>query len=286
MKEHSGMYPVKKMADVLKVSRSRYYAWLKKPWSTRTQCDSELLGIIKTIHEEKRKTYGSPRMHDEIKKKGQKCSRKRVARIMRENDIYARKKKRFKVTTDSSHQLPIAPNVLNREFSVTSPNMVWVSDITYIDTKEGWLYLCIILDLCSRKAVGWSMVSRMEATLVTSALSMAVLHRTPPKELIFHSDRGGQYASKAFRKKLDEYFMIQSMSRKGNCWDNACAESFFSTLKNEEVFCQSYKTRNDARTRIFEYIAVFYNRQRSHSFLDYLSPEEFESHDDWINNVA
>jgi len=286
MKEYSGMYPVKKMADVLQVSRSRYYSWVKKPWSIRTQRDNELLGIIQTIHAEKRETYGSPRMHNEMKKKGQVCSKKRVARIMRENGIYARKKKRFKVTTDSGHQLPIAPNVLDRDFSVTSLNRVWVSDITYIDTKEGWLYLCIILDLCSRKAVGWSMDSCMDATLVTSALSMAVLHRTPPKELIFHSDRGVQYASKAFRKKLDENFMIQSMSRKGNCWDNACAESFFSTLKNEEVFLQSYKTRNDARKRIFEYIAVFYNRQRSHSFLDYLSPEEFESDGTWIKYVA
>ncbi len=286
MKDHSGIYPVKKMASVLQVSRSRYYAWVKKPWCARKQRDSELLSFIKTSHEESRKTYGSPRVHKDLHDKRERCSRKRVARIMRENGIYGHQKRKYKVTTDSGHGLPVAPNLLNQEFFVESTNRVWVSDITYIWTMEGWLYLCIILDLCSRKAVGWSMDSRIGAELVKSALSMAVLHRNPPRGLIFHSDRGIQYASEAFRIELEEHKMIQSMSRKGNCWDNACAESFFATLKTEEVFHQSYRTREEARKSIFEYIAVFYNRRRKHSFLDYLSPEEFESRGGWIKHVA
>jgi putative transposase len=286
MKKNSGVYPVKKMANALQISRSRYYAWLKNPQCTRKQRDSELLDTIKTIHEKSRQTYGSPRVHDELQETGDWCSRKRVARIMRENGIYARQKKKFKVTTDSEHALPVAPNLLNQEFFVESPNRVWVSDITYIWTMEGWLYLCIILDLCSRRVVGWSMDSRIGADMAKQALVMAVLHRNPSEGLIFHSDRGIQYAAETFRETLDKYNMIQSMSRKGNCWDNACAESFFATLKTEEVFHRTYKTRDEARKSIFEYIAVFYNRFRKHSFLDYLCPEEFESRGGWIKNVA
>jgi putative transposase len=286
MKENSGVYPVKKMADALQVCRSRYYAWHKNPLCARKQRDYELLDIVKDIHEESRQTYGSPRVHKDLQEKGHRCSRKRVARIMRENGIYARQKKKFKVTTDSAHKLPVAPNLLNQEFFVDSINRVWVSDITYIWTMEGWLYLCIILDLFSRRAVGWSMDSRIGANLAESALSMATLHRNPSHGLIFHSDRGIQYAAATFRELLDKFEMIQSMSRKGNCWDNACAESFFATLKTEEVFYRTYKTREEARKSIFEYIAVFYNRFRKHSFLDYLSPEEFESRGGWIKNIA
>jgi len=286
MKEHSGMYPVKKMAESLGVSRSRYYAWLKMPESPRRQRDHELLEMIKAIHRDSRETYGSPRVFDALIKREEPCSRKRTARIMRENGIRARQKRKFKVTTDSKHSLPVAPNLVNRGFFVEAPNRVWVSDITYVWTMEGWLYLCIVLDLCSRMVVGWSMDTHMGADLVKSALLMGVLHRNPPQGLIFHSDRGVQYASEAFRDKLEDNKMIQSMSRKGNCWDNACAESFFATLKTEEVFQQSYVTRDEAQKRIFEYIAVFYNRYRKHSFLDYLSPEEFESQGGWIKNVA
>lgn len=277
MKEHSGKYPVKKMAQILNITRSRYYAWLERTPSKRELRDSELLEKIKDIHEKSRKRYGSPKIHEELKKLEEKCSRKRVARIMRENGISANYKRKFKATTDSGHIYSVAPNILNREFDVDQPDIVWVSDITYVWTSEGWLYLCIILDLFARRVVGWSMRTRLSSELATSALSMAVLHRNPSEGLIFHSDRGVQYASKPFRKMLSKFKMIQSMSRKGDCWDNACAENFFSLLKTEEVYMHFYRTREKARISIFDYIEVFYNRQRSHSYLDYLSPDEYES---------
>ena len=218
--------------------------------------------------------------------RGIHCARKRVARLMREKGLKARQKRRFKITTDSRHDYPISPNLLGRDFSVAKPNIVWVSDITSIDTQEGWLYLCIVLDLFSRIIAGWAMESHMKAELAITALSMAVIHRKPPEKLLFHSDQGIQYASGPFREKLDEFKMLQSMSRKGDCWDNACAESFFATLKNEEVFHRRYKTRDEARRSIFEYIAVFYNRQRSHSYLDFLSPVEYELRMSRVHNIA
>ena len=276
---------MKKMAEVLTISRSRYYSWLKSPPSEHERRDQELVDIIKQIFREKRGVYGSPRIHKELKSQDQRCSRKRVARIMRENGLRALQKRRFKVTTDSGHTHPVAPNLVKRQFIVESPNRVWVSDITYIWTMEGWLYLCIIIDLYSRKAVGWSMDSRITVELTIDALSMAFMHRNPTEGLVFHSDRGVQYAAELFRKRLSEFKMVQSMSRKGDCWDNACAESFFATLKTEEVFHRSYKTRDEARRSIFEYIAVFYNRQRRHSFLDYISPEEYELQGS-LQNVA
>lgn len=277
MKENCNKFSVKKMAECLKVSRSSYYGWLKEPVSNRKVQDGKILIEIKNIFKKNKQQYGSPRIHNELKGTELSCSKKRVARIMRENDIAARKKKRYKVTTDSKHDYPVSPNLLNRNFSVNSINKYWVSDITYIDTMEGWLYLCTVLDLHSRKVVGWSMASHMRSELVIDALNMAVNHRNPSKGLIFHSDRGVQYASTSFRKKLKSFSMKQSMSRKGNCWDNAPAESFFSTLKIEEVyFRERYKTRAEARKHIFEYIAVFYNQQRSHSFLDYMSPAKYE----------
>ena len=286
MKEHSGNFPVKKMAEVLNLSRSRYYSWLASPPSEHKRRDAELVKLIKDIFEESRETYGSPRVHQDRGEQGTRCSRKRVARLMRQNGIKACQKRKFKATTDSGHDFPVAPNLVNRDFEVEVPNKVWVSDITYIWTMEGWLYLCIILDLCSRKAVGWSMQSRITTSLTVDALSMAVIHREPKEGLIFHSDRGVQYAAEAFKKHLSENKMIQSMSRKGNCWDNACAESFFATLKTEEVFHRKYKTREEARKRIFEYIAVFYNRKRRHSFLDFQCPEEYESRKGWLQYVA
>jgi transposase InsO family protein len=236
----------------------------------------ELLEIIKDIHEENRKVYGRPKIHDELTRQGITCSKNRLGRLMSENGIRARQKRKYKVTTDSGHALPVAENLVKREFAVEKPNKVWVSDITYVQTAEGWLYLCIILDLYSRMVIGWSMGSRITTDLVNESLSMACLQRNPGEGLIFHSDRGVQYAAEVFRASLDKHHMVQSMSRKGNCWDNACAESFFATLKNEEIYFRSYKTRDEARMSIFEYIAVFYNRKRRHSFLDYLSPEEFE----------
>jgi len=286
MKGHSGEFPVKKMAQVLKVSRSRYYAWLTAPPSARRRWDEELGDLIQEIYEGNRCAYGSPRIFRDVKKLGIACSRKRIARIMSEKGLRGRVKRRFKATTDSMHEFPVAPNLLNREFSVALPNRVWVSDITYIRTMEGWLYLCIILDLYSRIATGWSMSNRLGKELALDALSMAVDHRKPPKDLIFHSDQGVQYASGAFRDRLKENKMIQSMSRKGDCWDNACAESFFATLKTEEVYHRVYRTREEARIYIFDYIAVFYNRKRSHSFLDYMSPEEYEFHNACTQNIA
>jgi putative transposase len=286
MKNHSGIFPVKKMAEIFSISRSRYYSWLTSPSSAHKRRDNELLKLIKDIFEENRETYGSPRVHRDLGDQGSRCSRKRVARLMRENGIKARQKRKFKATTDSGHDFPVAPNLVNREFEVEVPNKVWVSDITYIWTMEGWLYLCIILDLCSRKAVGWSIEARITTSLTVGALSMAATHRKPAEGLVFHSDRGVQYAAEAFRKCLGEYKMIQSMSRKGDCWDNACAESFFATLKTEEVFHRKYKTREEARNRIFEYIVVFYNRKRRHSFLDFQSPEDFESQRGWLQHVA
>lgn len=277
MKDNSTHFPKVKMAEIFNVSISSYYAWLKRKPSAHEQRDKELLAEIKRIFKEMRKKYGSPRIYRELKNTYYHCSRSRVARLMRENGLVARRKKRFKITTDSKHDYPISPNLLKRDFFSKSINECWVSDITYIDTNEGWLYLCTILDLFSRKVVGWSMASHMRAELAIDALDMAVKHRNPPKNLLFHSDRGVQYASKDFRKKLESYNMVQSMSRKGNCWDNAPAESFFSTLKMEEVYThKKYQTREGARKSIFEYIEVFYNRKRSHSFLDYKSPAEYE----------
>lgn len=286
MKEHGGDLPVKKMAQALKITRSRYYSWLNAPPSAHARSDKELGDVIERIYRDNRGAYGSPRIHLDMIDEGIHCSRKRVARIMREKGLRGRQKHRFKATTDSRHDFTVAPNLVNREFTVESPNRVWVSDITCIWTLEGWLYLCIILDLYSRIAAGWSMDSRITKELAINALSMATLHRKPEPGLVFHSDRGVQYAADDFRERLDENKMIQSMSRKGDCWDNACAESFFATLKNEEVFNRLYKTREEAIQSIFEYIAVFYNRKRRHSFLDYVSPEVYESRMACSENVV
>jgi putative transposase len=263
------------MVKGLNVSRSRYYEWLKNP-GDRSQMDEALKIKIGTIFNNKFKRYGSPRILIELLKDNVTCGHNKVARLMREMGIRARPKRRFQKTTDSNHSNPVAPNLLNRQFNVAHPNRVWVSDITYIWTEEGWLYLCVIIDLFSRKAVGWSMSENIDTKLILEALKMAVIMRHPPKGLMFHSDRGVQYTSHDFRKALKRYKMIQSMSRKGNCWDNACAESFFSTLKEEEVFCNRYATRREARNALFQYIAVFYNRERVHSSLDNVSPEYYE----------
>lgn len=286
MKEHSGILPVKKMAQALNISRSRYYFWRTSPPTEHEKRDQELGVIIERIHRDNRSVYGSIRIHRDMKDEGIRCSRKRVARIMREKGLRGRKKHRFKVTTDSGHGLPVSPNLLNRMFTVELPNRIWVSDITYISTLEGWLYLCIILDLYSRIAAGWAMDSQMTTALTVKALSMAVTHRNPGPGLVFHSDRGIQYAAEGFREHIKGYQMVQSMSRKGDCWDNACAESFFATLKTEEVFHRIYKTRYEAMICIFEYISVFYNRKRRHSFLDFMSPEKYESIMTCSQNIA
>lgn len=265
------------MCEVFGVSPSAYYEWEREQVSARQRADAELLAQIRAIFAEFRGLYGATRIHDELCKKGVRVSRKRVARLMREHGIRAKTVRKYKPTTDSNHSLPVAPNLLNQCFCVTEPNTVWVSDITYIWTRQGWLYLAVIVDLYSRKVVGWSLSERMTADLVCNALDAAVLARRPPPGLIFHSDRGSQYASKAFRRRLWRYRMRQSMSRKGNCWDNAVAESFFATLKKELVRSRTFNTRIEARAEIFEYIEVFYNRRRGHSLLGYASPAAFEA---------
>ena len=232
---------------------------------------------IRNIHLKSRKIYGSPRIHDALVKQGEFCDIKTVAKIMNEAGIQAKTVKKFKRTTDSRHSQPVADNVLNRQFDqATKPNQIWVSDITYIWTFEGWMYLTCVVDLFSRKVVGWSMSSRMTKEFVMDALQMAIHQRHPSEKLLHHSDRGSQYCSDQYQTLLKEIGIRCSMSRKGNCWDNAVMESFFATLKKELIHHERFNTRSDARRRIFEYIEVFYNRERAHSALGYKSPEQFE----------
>jgi Transposase and inactivated derivatives len=262
------------------VTRSGYYAWRTRPESERSRENDRLLVQIRIAYKTNKKVYGSPRIHEALRSQGETCGRKRVERLMAENGIMAIQAKKFVVTTDSNHEQPVAENVLDRQFDVDEPNKVWASDITYIPTGEGWLYLSGVLDLCTKTLVGWSMDEKMESTLVTNALEMAYQRRQPESGLLHHSDRGSQYASEEYRKLLLACGMEQSMSRKGNCWDNAPMESFFSTLKRELVHHRRYRTRQEARRDIFEYIEVFYNRQRLHSSLGYMSPADFEKQ--WI----
>jgi putative transposase len=283
IKKHSDEFPVKKMAEVLHISKSRYYTWLKDPF-VKERKNHDLECAIERIFETRRKLYGSPRIHSELKDEGITCGHNRVEKIMRKKGLKARKRKRFIKTTDSNHDYPIAPNIVNRDFTALRPDKIWVSDITYVWTLEGWLYFCSVIDLFSRRVVGYSMSEKIDSVLVSDAIEMALLTRKPARGLIFHSDRGSQYASYEFQNLLKNNGIIQSMSRKGNCWDNACAESFFSTLKIEEVYCTNYRTRNEARISIFEYITVFYNRYRKHTFLDYMSPEKYELN--WFKNIA
>jgi putative transposase len=262
---------------VLKVSASGYYAWWGRGASKREIDDARLIDKIRCIYESTGGAYGVRRIYRQLLADGENCSRNRVARLMRKCGIKARRRRKYRVTTDSKHSSPVADNLLAREFFSTGPNQVWASDITYIWTMEGWLYLATILDLHSRMVVGWSMGERIDRGLVLDALSMAVGRRSPGPGLIHHSDRGCQYASNDYQAALDEHEMLCSMSRKGDCWDNAVAESFFSTLKTERVHHRLYRSRDEARRDIFEYIEVFYNRVRLHSTLGYLSPAQFES---------
>jgi transposase InsO family protein len=268
-------YPVIVLCRALGVTRQGYYAWLKRDKSSRQRTNEELSVRIVEIFKENRGTYGCPRIQATLRSQGHRVSRQRVARLMRQQGLRARRRKRWTPkTTDSNHRLPVAPNLLDRVFERTAPNQAWVGDITYVRTDEGWLYLATLLDLYSRKVVGWSMSDRIDRRLALSALEMATINRQPGPGLIHHTDRGTQYASGDYRKALEKHGMIASMSRKGNCWDNAVAESFFSTLKTE--LAGSYKSHADARRAIFEYIEVFYNRKRRHSSIGYVSPTEFE----------
>jgi transposase InsO family protein len=268
-------FEVGKMCLALKVSRSGYYRWRKEPMSRRDRENKELLKDIVKIHKSSRFTYGSPRIHAELRDMGYFIGRNRVAKLMRMNKIRAKTKKRFKITTHSKHKHSLYPNLL-KDIEIVKPDQAWVSDITYIRTYEGWLYLCVIMDLYSRSIVGWSMEDRLTKELVLKSLEMAYMRRNPGKGLIFHSDRGSQYASDEFRRSLSRKGFIASMSGKGNCYDNAYAESLFHTIKVEEAYDSSYRTREVAKSMLFEYIEVFYNKVRRHSGLGYLSPYQFE----------
>jgi putative transposase len=278
IKKHLLSYPVRLVCLVLEVSRSGYYAWRKRPESVRAARREELAVKIKEVHEQNRQVYGSPRVHRELLARGESVCENTVAAVMKDQQIRARTKRKFTpCTTDGHHDCPVAANVLDRQFTADLPNQKWAVDITYIPTDEGWLYLAGVIDLCSRKVVGWSMADHMRTDLVTEALRMAVIHRSPGEGLLHHSDRGVQYASDDYQHLLQSHKMEVSMSGKGDCWDNAAMESFWSTLKNELVHHERYITREQARQSIFEYIEIFYNRQRRHSSIGYVSPEAFEA---------
>ena len=276
IRQHRGRHTVRTLCRLLGVSRSGYYAWGARPESERVGKDRALLARIETIHRESREAYGAVKTWRSLRAQGVPCGRHRVARLRRQAGIEAKRKRRFRVTTQSRHSLPVAPNVLDRRFAVAQPNRVWVGDITFIPTRAGWLYLAVLLDLYARRIVGWAMSPYIDRELVTQALVMALQRRRPKPGLIHHTDQGRQYATGSYRQRLIEHGVELSMSRKGDCFDNACAESFISTLKNELTHHLQFNTREEARTAIFEYIEVFYNRQRLHQTLGYLSPAEFE----------
>ena len=266
------------MAKEFKVSRSGYYRYIKKKESPAMKKALELTDKIKIIYKKSRGTYGSPRIHATLKKQGESCSRKRVAKLMKQNHIQAKTKRKWKATTKGTQDASkIAPNLLNQNFTAIAENTVWVSDITYVFTQEGWLYVSTVLDLYSRKIIGLSMGNRIDTNLVMRSLNQAILHRNPKSGLILHSDRGVQYASSEYKKIAQNNGFILSMSAKGNCYDNAAMESFFHTLKTEHIFFCEYETRKQAMQSIFEYVEIFYNRQRMHSTLNFMSPVEFES---------
>jgi len=272
-------YPVRLLCLYLEVSPSGFYDWAQRQAHpcARALANQSLAREIDRIHAGSRQTYGAPRIEQELRKKGSCHGRNRIARLMREKGLCGRPKKRYRVqTTDSNHDEPIAPNRLAEAPKATAPNQLWVADLTYIETREGWLYLAAILDLYSRKIVGWAMSEHIDTALVLQALAMALLHRCPPAKLLCHTDRGVQYASGDYRQALADAGLIASMSRRGNCYDNATMESFWATLKLELVYRRRFDTRAQARTQIFDYIETFYNRQRAHSALGYLSPVDFE----------
>jgi putative transposase len=278
MKKYSKEFPIEKMAKVLKVSRYGYYKYINKKESATVKENKKLAEEIISIYNENRGVYGSPRIHKVLKKQGKKFSRNRVAKIMKQNNIVAKTKKKWKckTTTTTKDISKIAPNLINQNFVVNKKDTTWVSDITYIETCKGWLYLSTILDLYSRKVVGFSMGNEINTNLIKRSLDQAILHRMPERGLILHSDRGCQYTSSEYKKHTFKYGIVLSMSSTGNCYDNAAMESFFHTLKTEHVYFNNFKTRQDAILSIFEYIEIFYNRKRLHSTLNYCSPCEFE----------
>jgi putative transposase len=279
-------FPVHTMCRTLGVSRSGYYAWRGRPTPPRAKADAQLAVEIAGAHKASRGTYGSPRVHAELRARGRKVGRKRVERLMRQNGLQARRKRRFCRTTDSRHALPIAPNVLARNFETGAPNRAWVGDVTFIQTGEGWLYLAVLLDLFSRRVVGWAASATNDRELALAALAVAVRARRPLPGLLHHTDRGSPYASHDYRDALEPQGVVASMSRTGDCYDNAVAESFFATLKGELVDHEQYATRRSAVLSIGDYIEHFYNTARRHSHLGYLSPIEFELRSQIQKNAA
>jgi transposase InsO family protein len=265
------------MCRALTVSPAGYYAWRGRPESARETANRGLVAKIRVIHRESRETYGSPSIWDALLKQGHGVGEHRIARLMRAEGIRPKTVKKWRATTQSNHRMPVAANALNRQFTVAQPNQVWAGDITYIWTMEGWLYLAVVLDLYSRAVIGWALGARLTGELTQQALTMAIHHRMPQAGLLHHSDQGSQYAATVYQQLLTRHSMTGSMSRRGNCWDNACVESFFGTLKRELIYHRQYRTRDEATRDIFEYIEVFYNRLRRHSTLGYHSPAEFEA---------
>lgn len=276
VRAHRHQFSVSRLCTALGVSRSGYYAACERAPSPRAQEDARLTGAIRAVHQGSREAYGAVKTWRVLRERGEACGRHRVARLRRQAGLIARRVRRFRAAYAARNATPPAPNLLQRYFQACRPNQVWVADITFIPTRCGWLYLAVQLDLYARRVVGWSMSTRMDRALVSDALSMAIIARRPAPGLIHHSDQGIQYTSAEYRARLAAHGIVQSMSRKGNCLDNACAESFFSTLKNELVHHSDFRDRDDARAAVFDYIEVFYNRQRRHQTLDYASPVSYE----------
>ena len=273
---HRQHWSVRLLCETLEVSTAGYYAWRQRPTSPQEQRRTALVVEIRAIHAEAKARYGSPRIHAELAARGQDCCVNTVAKLMHDHDLRAKTARKFRCTTDSNHQLPVAENVLDRQFNPSEANEVWVTDITYIPTRAGWLYLAAVEDLYSRRVVGWSIAEHLESRLVVDALELAVQRRLPGAGLLAHSDRGSQYASEHYQLLLAKHGIACSMSRQADCWDNAPMESFFASLKKELVHDADFATRAEARAALVEYIEVFYNNQRRHSSLGYVSPAEYE----------
>lgn len=276
MKSLEQEFPIEFMCEILRVSSSGYYDWQRRDNIDKAGRELKLLRAIEDVHTSSRATYGSPRIFAQLKGLGHVVGKTTVERTMRKHGIRAKTKRKFRVTTDSKHKLPVAPNLLARNFSPEKANQTWAGDVTYIWTKQGWLFLAVVVDLFSRQIVGWSLDKTMTKELVLSALDQAYLRRKPGLGLIFHSDRGSQYCSGEFRKTLKLYKILQSQSRKADCWDNAVVESFFHTLKTEAIYHENFETREEAQRFIFEWVESFYNRKRLHSTLGMKSPVDFE----------
>jgi putative transposase len=274
------------MCRLLKVSSSGYYVWRVRPESQRAKTDRELTRVIRRLHADSQGVYGSPKMRDELKDEGYCCGRHKVARLMRLAGLRGCPKRRFKITTECDPSHPVAKNLLRQDFAAEAPNQRWASDITYISTHQGWLYLAVVMDLYSRRIVGWSMSRWLNRHLVIDALSMAIGSRRPERVLIHHSDRGSQYTSDDFRDELEKHGIECSMSARGNCYDNAVVESFFGLLKRERVNRARYRTRDEARADVFDYIECFYNRKRRHGYLGNISPAAFEKRTSGLNEMV